>query len=507
MNPFRWLVQKREEAEWASAQHRVRMRRAKLHEHLFDPFDNLINPQDEFEGWLYLDDESITSPDAHRGLVNLGIARGVTRRLTTQNPWAKNFNKNLRNYVVGTGFTYEFRVPEDAVGDLEPESFEELVPALERVWNEFVKDTMWSELERDIVSCSHRDGDHFLRFFELSDGTVAVRVVDPSEVKSDDPDRPEGMIVDPNDPQTVTGYEINGEPVPASEIEHVKVGTDRNVLRGWPTLWDVREHLVRGAKILKNIGKVTEIQAALAMVREHPGAMDTAEAGSFLDGQTDKTKTDFVSGKTIRQQRILSGAIIDVNPGGKIHFPVASAALQQFVGALQAVLRTIAAAINFPEHMLTADASNNNYASILMAAAPSTKEFEAWQAFFGKRFVRVVERVRDAAIANGRLPQEARFLQITATGPQVESKDELKTQQGRQIQRDNGVLSERTWAALDGLDYEKEQKNREEHIERQMSITGLPLPPKEPGDEDDEDNADDANQNNDQPQGAQQGAT
>ena len=482
MNPLDWFRRRQQEpappslSGYEARVHALRMEHMRLVREHFDVFSNTLNPFDEFEGWLYLDHNYPTGTGPN-GLVRLQQARGVTRHLASSNGWAQNIHRNLRNYVAGKeGYTHTFATPKRAIGDMQPESFEDLIPLAEAVWEEFVERVVWVEIERDVVSNTHRDGDQFLRFFTTAGGDVDFRVIDAADIRSKDPRYPEGIITAEGDSQRVVGYIVNDdEVIPADEVEHIKVGTDRDVLRGWPTLWAVREKLVRAEKIARASGKLTELQSALAVVREQAEALDAAEFGGFLDGQQDTTKTDLVSEKTVRQQRLHPGAIIDTLPGQKVHFPVSSQAIPHSGDGLQIQLRGIAAAINFPEYMLSADASNNNFASIKEANAPAVKEFESMQSFFGRRFNRVKRRVIEAAILFGRLPAEARFLVPKCVGPSVEAKDELQHVKALETENRNGVLSKQTWSAKRGYDYEQEQTNREEHQALYPDDTGDPL--------------------------------
>jgi len=470
--------------------------RRKIIETTDDLFDRLVDPEEEFDGWLKLiaDDASAgaTSP------VELQEMRSVTRSQATGNGYGRNFYRNIQNYVCGNkGFSYRFEVPRRPIGGMTPESFEPLIGLVEEVWESFYKANGWRAREREMVKVTHRDGEHFMRFFTGENGDVRCRKVDASAVKPDPQNEWEwGIVTDPVDKQTAVAYLVDDETVPADQMVHTKINVDSDVLRGMPTLWCVREQLHRAYKLLRNMSKLAEIQAAIAIVREHEGNITRTGLDALLTAQRQGTKTDPVTKTTINKQRIPEGAIVDLTPGTKLHFPVAGNSLAAFDVALQALLRCVASSVNFPEYMLTADASNANYSSTLVAASAAVKEFEAWQGFFGEVLQGVVERVIYHNVEVGVLPEEAMYLRVIVEGPVVESRDAQKQATARATDINSGVLSVQTACAERGLDYEQEQDNRDAHTERTADRMGPLMGPAQADrtaddDEDDEDDEDD----------------
>lgn len=450
----------------------------RLVESVYDALDGLVNPNDEFEGWLRMGTERL-GPRGAANSMALDEMRAISRHLAFVNGFALNFYENLVSYTVGTGMTFTAAVPEAGIEGLEEEAARELIRLVEEVWTEFAEANNWTELEADFVVRAHRDGDAALRLFGAieQDGPLNVRAVDAGSIAPDPQGRhPWGIITAPNDEQRVVAYLIDGNEVPASDVVFRKLNVDFDVLRGVPTLHPVREQLVRAAKLLRNMGKLGEVQSAIAIVREHAFAPPSGGLAAMLDKQADKTVTDFASGRTVRQKKIPEGAIVDVAPGTKLHFPVAATAIEGLVKALQAELRSIAARVQFPEFMFTSDASNANYSSTLVSEGPAVKRFEREQARFGACFRRVHRRVIEHAVVIGKLPEQALQLKSVVTGPTVASRNALDEARTREIENRAGVLSPQTWSRLSGLDYETEQKQRVEHDDKFGSL-GVPLSP------------------------------
>ena len=460
---------------------------SKLQEHWSACIGGLSDPGLGFEDRYYID----VGLDGSNPLESVGLEemRRVGRDLDWNNGFAKSFGKNMTNFVVGrSGMTTTFDIPKDPPPEFQgitDEQWKELIDEANAIMRDFSERNDWVALQREAVKNTHRDGDWFLRDFVDAFGQTAVRVVDAGDVKSDDEGKwPDGFITDAVDHQLVLAYLVDGVPVAANEITHIKVGTDSNVLRGVPTLWSAREALLRAQKILRNMGKITEVQAAIAAVRTHETPIGSSDHETWLDADADKrTKTDVETGKTIRQSKLHPGSVIDLQQGDQMQFPVGSAALTHFVAALGAVLRGIASEIVFPEFMLSADASNNNFASILEAGAPATKNFESQQGLFEVPFRVIAQKVIRNAVLFGMRPA-ALALDIKVTGPQVDIRDRLKGAQRREIEMRNGILSVQTWTDERGdLVYEDEQERIEEHEERTGQGEPLQVPeePNDPG--------------------------
>jgi capsid protein len=295
------------------------------------------------------------------------------------------------------------------------------------------------------------------------------------------------------DRQLVLAYLVDGEPVNASEVHHLKLNTDIDVLRGVPTMWSARENCLRGAKIVRNMAHVTEVLAAIAAVEKFDGPIGSGDLGNFLDNLADKTsKTDVETGKIVRQRKIQPGSFLSLPRGQSIESNLDGRSLPGIVSARADILRTIAAEIAFPEFLLTADASNNNYASIREASAPATKNFQAQQGVFEEFFGEIITSVIRNGILLGVLRPAAAALEVAMVGPQVEVNDKYKAAQTREIDLRTGILSVKTATEERGdLDFEEEQANILAYAERMAPGRPLPSPPddEEPDDEPQDDPA------------------
>jgi hypothetical protein len=120
-----------------------------------------------------------------------------------------------------------------------------------------------------------------------------------------------------------------------------------------------------------------------------------------------------------------------------------------------------------PEYLISADASNANYSSTLVAESPFVKYCEHQQEFYASKFKCLIWKALKLYHDLGRLPDVswATFeaaLDIDVNYASPASRDGLEQANENQILCQNGLLSKRTWATNAGLDYDEEQRNIEQ---------------------------------------------
>ncbi|MBW3600569.1 MAG: hypothetical protein KY475_25315, partial [Planctomycetes bacterium] len=102
---------------------------------------------------------------------------------------------------------------------------------------------------------------------------------------------------------------------------------------------------------------------------------------------------------------------------------------------------------------------------ILEAGAPFVKNAEAEQQFYARRWRRMLWKVVEHAAGAGRIGTDIatvrRIVELVVEPPEVAVRDRLQETQRRKVLFDAGVLSPQTWAAKEGLDFDRESANRE----------------------------------------------
>lgn len=394
----------------------------------------------------------------------LRLIRDEARWFATHHPFAISLLENRASYVVGSGHVYTVRPkPRTALSA-------SVLEAIQAEIVEFVEANTWQHRQLENQIRLDRDGELFIRMFEV-DGRLVVRYVEPDQVGCP-PGAQDvfGIITDPEDVETIRGYWVLRDPrrvdsweqVPADQIQHRKANVDRTMPRGLPTLFSVRGNLRRAWKLLRNMTTVASVQAAVAIVRQH-GAAPAGSVQQFV-ARMQAMPTEPQRPQTY--ERLPPGAIVDVPPGVEVKFPAEGINVGNYVAAIQAELRAVAARVAMPEYMLSGDASNANYASTLVAEGPAVKMFERLQGEMIWYDTAILMRALEVAERAGRLPDGvSKQIVIDAEAPIVKSRDRLREAQADQILLTMGVISPQTVAARHGFDYRQERELMDQAIE------------------------------------------
>jgi hypothetical protein len=435
-------------------------------------WDNFVDPReayaDTMDGW-WLPVGGTPGQAAPFGGVpfneqTLGELRAQCRRLAATNEFAINGHENRVSYIVGAGHSFRAGVCKGMDASCE------LALAVQKVLEQFVEENRWQMRQQEIVRRMDRDGEAFLRFFVGSDGLTRVRFIEPEQVAppaslASDPSASFGIQTDADDVESVAGYYVDGEFVPARDVQHRRANVDFNVKRGLPLYAPVRKNLRRAERLLRNMSIVAEIQSAIALIRKHRGAsrsgIEQFVADNAVAGFPDPGHSN---GRTRHYSQYGPGTILDAPAGMEYDFPARGLDASSFVAVLQAELRAIAARLVMPEFMFTSDASNANFASTMVAESPAIRMFERLQAGLIEQDRAVMWRVVDNAIAAGKLPPGVRdVVEIQIIPPALAVRDQLQQAHVDRIAFQNGILSPQTWSQHLGLDYDQEQKNLAVH--------------------------------------------
>lgn len=387
----------------------------------------------------------------------LARIRNESRWFAVNHPFALSALENRASYVVGSGHRYTVR-PKDKT-----KLSQEVLQAIDREMTDFVEANLWQHRQIENQIRLDRDGEVFLRLFEVEERLV-VRYIEPEHVTSPPGDRSLfGVITDEQDAETILGYWVrydasrtDWQRIDANDVQHRKINVDGTMPRGLPTLFAVRGNLRRGWKLLRNMTTVASIQAAVAIVRQH-GAAPAGSVQQYVQRLASVPQNP-AEQKPATYERFPPGAIVDVAPGVEMRFPAEGINVANYVAAIQAELRAIAARLAMPEYMLSGDASNANYSSTLVAEGPAVKMFERLQSQMIWWDAQVLTRALEVAERAGRLPDGvSKQIVIDAEAPTVMTRDRLQEAQADQILLTMGVVSPQTVAARHGFDYNQER--------------------------------------------------
>jgi hypothetical protein len=193
-----------------------------------------------------------------------------------------------------------------------------------------------------------------------------------------------------------------------------------------------------------------------------------------------------VTQKQTDYQTLQSGSFLDIPKGMNYVAPPGAANSTAHLEIFQSLLRSAGNRHNAPEWLVSADASNNNYASSLTAESPFLRNCLRLQSFYKRPFLRVVAAALKNAAMAGRLPGNiCDLIDLTATPPSLETRDKGAEAAANQIYATMGVKSVPTIAHELGLDWEAELLNQQEYQQESGNAGPLPTDPDSLGPDED----------------------
>ena len=426
--------------------------------------------------------------------------RAGARLMCSISTLASGALRGLTNYVVGEGYTHK------AVwrkGKGQPDKL--LLQAVQQVIDDFIRDQEWNLREREIFSCTRRDGESFWRFFPDEDeGVLRVRSILPEQVMEPAANIPYdrgsfGVLTEPEDLERPTGYWVcydgdSGRPddpdgVPADEISHIKVNVDRGVKRGLSDFsFDTYDSINSAQHLQENMTEGAAIQASLALIRQHDQSVQAEISGFASVGGgaspdlPNGTPDPYLWNRTAKYG---PGRIEDIDKGWEYVPPPGATAGEAHVAVFSASLRSVAVRWNAPEWIISGDASNNNYSSSITAEAPFVRSCKAEQCVYKGPFNRTVRMAVRVAANAGRIVLQGRrwtwedlkqVVDIETTPPSIEVRDKDKEAQGNRVRIDGGWKSPQQVAAEEGLDWDDVVRDRKEFAELQKKLNPQPAP-------------------------------
>lgn len=400
----------------------------------------------------------------------------VSRLLATYNEFGKGALKNRKNFVVGYGHTISVA----AKPGFEITESEKI--AINGVLRDFERRNRWRQRQRATQFRLDRDGEVFRRKFKTADGLV-LRFIEPEDVRAPDMEKeaaPFGIVFAPGDTETALGYWLRKgdqeyELVAGDDVQHVKLDDDMGCPRGLPLLMAAQRSLGGASAIQRNTVALTKIQSHFAALRKHQNAVMSA-IQSAVAGSADVAVKNPVTGQTKYGKEYGPGGVYDVPGGVEMEFPSQGSKPENFMPPREAALRSAAASVVMPEYMFTADAANANFASTMVAEGPAVREFEAaqWDLIDADR--ELLEEELDLAVERGVISAELRErveIEIDPPSPAVTNAKEAA--EVRLLDQQIGA-SPQTLLRQAGYDYEREQGNNEEHVERTGGVPGPAFP-------------------------------
>ncbi|GIX05588.1 MAG: phage portal protein [Planctomycetaceae bacterium] len=429
--------------------HTLRLRatfRRRVHEQLLTWLDHQAALVPEEGGWWPLHDRS-ASPVLDR-LRDEG--RQQARRLILTNPYACNLLRLLEIYVAGPGLQISAAAAEQAPHQ------PDLQRACDRCWHQFLQANQAHFSLRETARRTWRDGECFLRLFAHPQQPPTVRYIDPEWIGGGtQPSQEDGIVTADDDIETITGYWLRDpttrqllELIPADQMLHLKYGVDSNQPRGITLFAPVLSALRGYERWLEVELHARKLQASIVLWRKVQGSplqMMTAADQAASRGRG--------AGRGWLLERYLPGSIVTTSAGTELQFLQPHTNFGDAVPLGRLILLGIAAGAGLPEFMLTADASNANYASTRMAEGPAVKLFESEQQFFARALEPLWRWVLRQAAHRGELPADVLQRVVPHwTFPQLVNRDRARERQVDVQLVQSGILSRAEVARRDHVD-------------------------------------------------------
>jgi DNA topoisomerase-1 len=443
--------------------------------------------------------------------IELAQYRQRARVLVETNAYAQGILHNLVNYIVGEGAVWEVstRAPLSQMPPAQREEVLAVVRQAQDLLDHFCRinafgslqpaETLLGPRERELVRRVLRDGEAFLRLFPQPDGTLLVRWVEPEQIVNP----AEGSALDGwsfgiqhlvwtaedgqrlEDIETIVAYNVRSmglvegsvpaaspskpgleEQVDAAWMVHARgPHTDGTVKRGLPWFrFDVLDALERAAQLQRNVSLGATIRAATAEIWKFSYATQQ-QVASLAAALRQETQINPVTGATETIERVRPGMIRRL-PAGQEPVPPPPDQSASFLTAVQGDLRQAATAFCAPENIASADASNNNYASLKEAGNPFVLAAHALQSYFIRVLAHLGWKALRYAARQGRLPETwLTQLSLQIRLPKVVVRDPLQIAQEDQIGVTMGWKDRKTCALERGLDWDQVLANNREYLQ------------------------------------------
>lgn len=508
---------------------------------LMEAWGDLIDPRDRyFDDQIFAFGSSIlpisNKDDRKEGRYrpifeneqDLQFIRGAAHVLSTSFSSGINILDNLNNYTIAQGFEHK----------VEPVDKDNPNPALEsacqKVIDTFFDDNDWkSDLEREIHHRSREDGEAIVVLWPYKGWRTTAQLLESDQLtqphntreledwiynmadqigsdvvgdyvsswtfgvhtRKSDTSRPLGYFVSYDGSGADWDYFPDDVPLAirmgSGTAELIKRNVPRNVKRGVSDFYPVLKHLNQNETLLHNTEQGASVQAAIAFIREHA----PTSTKSQIEDLRSTNATDLLSIQPVTRssaptgtgpvyrykQKFPPGTVIDTNGSKYQYGPMGQSSAPNFIQVIQAAFRYAGARWCIPEYMISSDASNNNFASILIAGSPFVQARQADQRFYVGRFKRIVWKVLRIAYEAGYFAslgitdwlQIEQSVDVVVTPPDIIIADELKATQLKQIEHQNGVLSTQTWIEETGRDAVKEKQRLDEDRAQQQEDAKL----------------------------------
>lgn len=398
----------------------------------------------------------------------LAMLRDTSRILYKTDPNAEGLLNGLLAFVIGDGASVRV-VPKKGFDAKVAEPAQALV-------DQWTTANAWDQKQEEFFLRSRRDGEAIWQLFPQNYDLPQIRWVWPEQIRKppgeldstygygvkspeDDRESVEAFAVYP------VGSEVGPEDydeVPADRIIRIALNVDSGIPRGIPDFaFGMEDTLTAADKLAVNMGIGSQMQAAIAYVRQHEGApKEQIQALQFNDSSFNRPNP--ITGVN-DPVKLSQPGIVDTNKFTTFVPSPYNAGVQGHLEVGKMLLRRACVKWNAPEWLGSADASNNNFASSLTAESPFVKRVKSIQRAYATVFRKLFERILFYAVEAGLLAAEILDqVEIKVTFPNPQARDPKEEADANDVKIRNRYKSPQMCAEEDGTDYGRVEKDFKE---------------------------------------------
>lgn len=477
---------------------------------LADPW---VMPEPDEKSWQLLSSGSKLSINREKSLVEGDriIMRHKARRLCKFNPHARAILRNILKYTLGRGVKPVW----GADIDNDPKKRQ----AMDRFWRDQQKAMKWRKRTRECASRLARDGEVvLLRFVDefmvpdykqknehlgkgpkmVAKKLLAPRFLDPELIRdSKNGSEDDGVVVDSEDAETLKTLkkvkandfrQPDGE-IAAEDVIFERLDTDMNEKRGVTLFASVIPFIEMYSEWIKDRAVLNRVRSSVALVRTFDASATQIKQQLNSEIDTERTQASYrgevkpIANSFVNQKRLRPATVINARKGVDYKFisPNVQAADVHHDG--RAFMLIMAAGTGLAEFMVSADSSNSNYASTLIAEGPAVKEFQDWQETLAEIFTHLFEWAVEIARENksADIPDDYDPRTIRWAFPDMVARNRIHDVAANVNMLNIGAMSRRTVTERDGLDWEVEQSRLEAEREADAKLAAKypPIDPKQ----------------------------
>lgn len=262
----------------------------------------------------------------------------------------------------------------------------------------------------------------------------------------------------------------------ADRIIHYKRNVVISSARGVSDFFSNADDLDKVDRALDAIGAGAIAKAKIPYFRKHKEALPGA-VEKFAEDNATSTLYNPLTQRRENRFNPADGTIADI-PDTIDVTTMPQGSTLECIEAVNLLIRlTIAHRWSMPEFVASADSSNNNYASIMIAGSPfviAVRQNQSWFCWVWRECMLWVIKVK---IALKMLPADfLEYCDVSVKLPDSVISNALEDEQIRDIRYRNRAISPQTYAAQIQVDYDQESANWKEAVaaDPMLGVSGMP---------------------------------